>query len=257
MRPSCGFEEGAAMIKGLKFHPLAAMFPLPHKWSTEFLALVEDIRAHGLLVPVVTYQDMILDGRTRVLACDRVGIEIPPDMRVDYLGNDPAGFGISMNSHRRHLAVGTRAFVALRRANSSHGGDRRSQTALARDDVTTYAKAAQEVGVDVRRVEEAASIAKKCLPEIAAAVSSGKLSLWYAINKAAKASKEEQRSFVASGFFKQAIKDPSDPEAPKRKRQSAGQKTMIANFARWFDELANEEKDRVWRIVAAWRGGST
>jgi hypothetical protein len=241
------------MINGLKFHPLGDMFPLPHKWSLEFLAFAEDVRENGLLTRITMFQDMVLDGRARVLACDRAGIEITPGMWTEYAGNDPIGFLISMNSQRRHLSVGTRAFVALRRANSTHGGDRRSdQAALARDDVTTYAKAAKEVGVDVRRVEEASTIAKVCLPEIVAAISGGKVSLWYGVNKAAKAPQEEQRAFVASGFFRQAIKDPPDPEAPKRKQKPAGPRTMTGEFAQWFDEQSEEDKVRIAKVVMPW-----
>jgi hypothetical protein len=241
------------MINGFKFHPLADIFPLPHKWSPEFLAFAEDVRVRGLLVPVTMFQGMVLDGRVRVLACDKAGVEIAPDMRVDYVGNDPEGFVIAMNNHRRHLPVGVRAFIALRRANSSRGGDRRSdQATCTRVDVVTYAKAAEEMGVRVRRVEEAATIAKKCLPEITAAVSGGKLGLWHVVNKVAKAPKDEQRLFVASGFFRGAIKDPVDPDAPKRKRKRGGAKTMTEDFAQWFGDAPREERVRIKRIVDAW-----
>ena len=41
--------------------------------GAEFDALVVDIKAHGLREPVVMYEDKVLDGRNRVLACQRAG----------------------------------------------------------------------------------------------------------------------------------------------------------------------------------------
>jgi hypothetical protein len=235
---------------GLRFHPLASVFPELHKWSPEFLALVEDVRMRGLLVPVTMFQGMVLDGRSRVRACDRAGVEITGDMRLEYAGNDPEGFVLSMNYHRRHLTVGSRAFIGLRRANASHGGDRRSKGDQGVK--VSRARAAQELGVSESAIDQAAAIAKKCLPEIAAAVSGGKLPLGYVAREVVKMSNDEQRAYVASGFFRSATGPPRDPEAPKRKRLSPGAKTMIADFARWFDELPDDEKERVWRITDLW-----
>ena len=46
-----------------QFHPLANLFPLIE--GDEFAALVEDVRANGLLVPIVLHEGMILEGRNR------------------------------------------------------------------------------------------------------------------------------------------------------------------------------------------------
>lgn len=51
----------------MDFHPIANLFPL--MTGDEYLALVEDIRANGLLEPVVLYEGKILDGRNRYNAC--------------------------------------------------------------------------------------------------------------------------------------------------------------------------------------------
>ena len=57
----------------MKAHPLADLLPLIH--GVEFDALVEDIREHGLRVPITIFDGKVLDGRNRVRACDAAGVE--------------------------------------------------------------------------------------------------------------------------------------------------------------------------------------
>jgi hypothetical protein len=86
----------------IKIHPAASL--LPSMSREEFAGLVEDIRTHGLLQPIVTIRDAeglrILEGRHRALACPAAGIE--PRFQ-EYEGTDPVGFVLSANIHRRHL----------------------------------------------------------------------------------------------------------------------------------------------------------
>jgi hypothetical protein len=82
----------------IEFHPLAAMFPLME--GEEFDRFVNDVRENGLRVPIVMYEDKILDGRNRYRACVMAGVACRFEV---YAGDDPAAFVISMNLHRRHL----------------------------------------------------------------------------------------------------------------------------------------------------------
>ena len=52
----------------------------------------------------------ILDGRNRYRACVELGIE--PET-TNYTGNDPVGFSLSLNLHRRHLTSDQRAAIAV------------------------------------------------------------------------------------------------------------------------------------------------
>lgn len=90
-----------------EFHPVASLFPmLAEPGYREFKA---DIQKRGLLEPIWLYENKILDGRNRYRACTETGIR--PEF-VDYDGDDPVGFVISLNLHRRHLDAGQRAMVA-------------------------------------------------------------------------------------------------------------------------------------------------
>jgi hypothetical protein len=99
-----GIEEGrllmAQAISEMPFHPLANDFPIIE--GKQFEDLVADIKANGLHEPIVFYEDKILDGRNRYLACAIAGID--PET-VDYIGDDPVGYVISANIHRRHLTA--------------------------------------------------------------------------------------------------------------------------------------------------------
>ena len=59
----------------LRAHPATNCFPLMR--GTDFEALVADIWKNGCRVPVVIFDDFLLDGRNRALACERAGLTVP------------------------------------------------------------------------------------------------------------------------------------------------------------------------------------
>jgi ParB-like chromosome segregation protein Spo0J len=95
----------------LKAHPYADLFPM--MTSLELEALTADIKENGLHHPVVLYHGEILDGRNRLLACERAGVE--PTFN-SYDGDDPGALALalSMNGPRRNLTAAQRAIVAAR-----------------------------------------------------------------------------------------------------------------------------------------------
>jgi hypothetical protein len=91
-----------------KIHPVAETYPLMSEAELE--ALTEDIKDNGLKRAIVRYQGQILDGRNRLIACERAGIE--PRFE-DYEGEDPAAHARSLNLNR-DLTSAQRAIVAAR-----------------------------------------------------------------------------------------------------------------------------------------------
>ena len=69
--------------------------------SADFAALVEDIRVHGVKIPILVHGGHILDGRHRYLACRELGIRCPA---IEWNGRDPWFELQSRNLLRRHLA---------------------------------------------------------------------------------------------------------------------------------------------------------
>jgi len=102
-------EETRSMITAEQLTPHAAAEIFPQMDEGNFQELKDDIAANGQQEPIVTYQGQILDGRHRYRACTELGIE--PLIR-EYEGDDPWGFVVSMNLHRRHLKDSQRAMIA-------------------------------------------------------------------------------------------------------------------------------------------------
>jgi ParB-like chromosome segregation protein Spo0J len=95
-----------------KVHPAADVFPM---MSDEELAkLGEDIKANGLKSRITFFDPpdgeyMLLDGRNRIEAMERVGIELIADNVEKVYRADPVAFVISANIHRRHLTKAQQA----------------------------------------------------------------------------------------------------------------------------------------------------
>ena len=105
----------------LSQHPISAAFPA--MLETDFTALVNDIRANGQRLPIMVYDNQVLDGRHRYRACQQLGIarssrSSPAPIRSSVV--------LFLNLQRRHLTESQRAMVAAELANLDRGGDRRS-----------------------------------------------------------------------------------------------------------------------------------
>jgi hypothetical protein len=103
----------------LEPHPLADIFP--PMGCYEYEELKAEILRNGLQMPIVLFEERILDGRNRYRACKETGI---PLRIFNYEGDDPVGVVASLNLHRRHFNPSQRAMIAARLADSKPGGDR-------------------------------------------------------------------------------------------------------------------------------------
>ena len=76
----------------------------------ELDSLAADIKTHGLRHPLVMHDRQLLDGRNRLVACKIAGVA--PSF-VEYEGDSPVSFVISVNIKRRQLDPSQRACVAI------------------------------------------------------------------------------------------------------------------------------------------------
>src|SRR6478609_8483762 len=85
-----------------RVHPAADVWPMLS--DEELAGLVKDITESGLKTPITVDEDgVLLDGRNRLEALERAGLELRSWQVQIYSGDDPAGHIISANAHRRHL----------------------------------------------------------------------------------------------------------------------------------------------------------
>jgi hypothetical protein len=100
---------------GMPIHPVCDLFPM---MDTNSLAgLAADIKSNGLLSAIVLHEGQIVDGRNRLLACRKAGVEPRfVDWRQTYTGAMPVDCWIwSLNVERRHLTPDQIAWAIVQR----------------------------------------------------------------------------------------------------------------------------------------------
>jgi hypothetical protein len=183
-------------------HPLAQLFPLLEGHAFE--EFCQDIKLHGQLEPITVQGGMVLDGRNRMRACDRLGRPVR-QVQWDTLGLSisPEAFIWSKNVQRRHLSDGQRAAIAETwrpqleaeaiRAMVAGGGDKKSEEAKKSGMTersypiapkpTTRKQLAVLADVSERKIQQAATVARDA-PELLEEVKAGKISLLEAVKQA-------------------------------------------------------------------------
>lgn len=153
----------------LPFHPAAELFELMDDVELEVLAA--DLVENGQQEPIRTLDGMIIIGRNRFRACSLKGLTPWIEPYSEGFNGDPRSLVISSNRHRKHLTPALLAWTALSLVETSHGGDRKRNSSKS----VTYAEAAALMSVGVDQVRKAAAVDKLALPEIKAAIRSGKI----------------------------------------------------------------------------------
>src|SRR5262245_29759019 len=163
------------------FHPLADLFPMLEDKSAAFEALVDDIKERRQQEPVWLYEGKILDGRNRYLACQKLGREIQVK---DFAGDDPIGFVLSANLHRRHLNESQRAMVAAKLTSLEVGANQHTKGQGTSIDV-----ASRLLNVGRASIDRARKVLATGDPKLVAAVEQGNVSVSAAADQAANKDK--------------------------------------------------------------------
>jgi ParB-like chromosome segregation protein Spo0J len=94
----------------LESHPDAKLFPL--MGAEDLRLLTEDIAANGLLEDIELVDGMVIDGRNRLRACQRLNLT-PRCAEVELNGRRPIEHVLSKNLRRRNLTTVQLALLAL------------------------------------------------------------------------------------------------------------------------------------------------
>tara|TARA_Y100000310_G_scaffold258431_1_gene266836 strand:+ start:439 stop:1503 length:1065 start_codon:yes stop_codon:yes gene_type:complete len=184
--------------------------------------LADDIMLNGLHQPIVLYQGQILDGRNRYQACELAGIESDC---TEYEGDDPLGYVLSLNLHRRHLTASQRAALAAEIANMTQAdAAHKTNYMLGRSgkiaEAISQTEAAEKLDVSERYVREAKKIQEES-PEHFDKVKSGELSLQQA-KRELRPEPISSNALVSQTDNLPAVAEPESPDGYRGKNSHDG-----------------------------------
>ena len=112
------------MADAVAFHPISDIFPMLPDDALQELA--DDIQKHGLLMPILLFENKVLDGRNRARACEMVRVSARYELFHSESTEDAVNYVLSTNLHRRHL-TDQQKFRAVRKAEEIRGRARQRQ----------------------------------------------------------------------------------------------------------------------------------
>ncbi len=234
-------------------HPICLLIPSAD--DDELQDLADDIRAHGLIDPIVLFEGMILDGRNRAAACERVGVA---PRYVQFAGGreDALILVISHNLKRRHLTkqaiadamVGAEDFnlhytlaePAAAAEAPAHGPGAQPVIKITEPKTASSRKLAQAAGGVVSHAMIAATrkVKEKGEPELQEAVKRGRIGVQDAA-KAADLPPEQQKTIAGS---------------PKPRRAAAEAEAARTAASRAGGAALRSEVNRHAALRKAWEG---
>ena len=194
-------------------HELSAAFPA--MTEAEIIALADDIGAHGQRDAGTFFEGKVLDGWHRYQACELIGVEFRGDQ---YVGDDPVGFVMSRNAHRRHLTASQRAAAIVLCSewkpvgSNQHGGSTPGGEALSTKQM------AEAAGVGTTTVEEAKTAVKAGL---GGEVRDGKMSAKAAAKSTKPAKPRKAKPAKVEVPANPVVVEPENPHAAEEAAQAA------------------------------------
>nr|WP_234333653.1 ParB N-terminal domain-containing protein [Streptomyces viridochromogenes] len=171
----------------MESHPTASLIPLLDE--DELAALAHDIQENGLLQPIVLdRQGRVLDGRGRLAACERVGME---PVFVTFEGDTPDVYVLSVNLRRRSLTKGQSAMITVKARSVSEQGGRSGSEQSARS-------VSEQLGVALAVMGRASTVLQHA-PDLVDPVISGDMGLdeAYAVARQNKAQADSDEAQLA------------------------------------------------------------
>ena len=247
----------------MEFHPIANIFPM--MGDEELGELADDIMQNGLRQPIVVYEGKILDGRNRQKACDLIGLspylinesEVrfaeefgikscnqPLSPYEEYQGDDPLGYVLSLNLHRRHLTASQRAALAAEIANMESGARTDLEPSLKLGKVSQV-EAAEKLDVSPAYIQQAKKIQRES-PEHFDKVKSGELSLQQAKREVTIEAHGVEIKSISD--FDKAAKESSEVKAVNAWHNIYNaQRKIVVDFHRIYSQIGKDPLCQVLR----------
>lgn len=223
----------------VKLHPIATVFP--PMTDEEFQQLKADIEAHGQRESIVYWNQMLIDGRHRLRACQELGIE-PMEVELEP-NDDPVAFALSCNLHRRHLTTSQRSMVAAKLATLKDG-----KRPSSNDEGSKREDAATLLNVSTASVDRAKQVIEHGSKDVIEAVETGEIPVSLAAKLVAEhPDKREQAAIVKHGAA--AVRDYLQDEPSPVPSASEEQATNnLAEFKKFWAKCSKAGKVaiRVW-----------
>lgn len=221
-------------------HPVADLFPLYRE--DELQKLADDVATHGLREPIVLDPGgRVLDGRNRLAACERVGVE--PRFVTDE--RDPIDVVVSGNVRRRHLTASQRAIAAALAwdlIESGHGGLRHVGQSAPLG--SRAARLGQVFGVSEKYVKRARVVVREA-PATAQSVKRGRIGLEKAWRRTATGRKTIERQHAARKASRQFAAGAELERRGRARTKRSGDQVPLDGA---YPSESSEERERSeWR----------
>lgn len=202
-----------------QIHPACAVIPLPPDEEINELAL--SIKQNGLLEPItLTKDELLLDGRCRLKACQIAGVEV---RIVIFTGDDPAMFVLDKNINRRHLSKTQRELAVAKLAYLQKGTNRYQRKEKVDTSnrsflsPVTIEEAAKKSGIAKTAIERARTIVDHAAPHVYDMVSTGKVKTYVASQAVRHTPKETQANWTVEDVKREGQKRISNQPAQREK----------------------------------------
>lgn len=232
-------------IGGYAVHPAASLFPLLE--GDEFDSLVKAIRDHGVRQPVVIHDNVLVDGRNRVRAVERLkaeGINLDLPTVILQLRDDQtvADWVYDTNLVRRHLTEDARALVAARMVRLIEAENAQRQKATQFTSETAAAAAQSRHAADTKthppqkrdtKTKNARSTTGRIAAKAKTSHHKGRQAARLVKEVEAGTVPPEEEFFVMNGTKRLKDVVPSKPSSPKKEKTADGD-PLVAEFdERW------------------------
>lgn len=202
-------------------HELSSLFARHDLKRKPFQDLVDDIKTNGLLFPITTFEEKILDGWNRYQACLEAGVE--PRYCQLTQDQDPWSFVKGSNMLRRHMTPRQRVAIFLLK-DSMH------RVECSKLNTPSVREIQDDIGVSVGTAQKAQIIALANNPELTEAVVENRISVGRAAEVAKLPEREQHAALEA-------------PETRLESRSPDGRDSRIAQLLLMVDERDAELTD--------------